>query len=191
MCYMRIAAIFVVSAVAACTSVAPTASPPVTVAIKNPAINNKRITGFQEVTIRSYVPGDGIEQFNRALGPSPDKREEIENAKCVIETAEYVLTFTTPRTLALPKFTSRPTRGTLKCVRDTLAGGVAVTPVPNTPVFGTATPAGLLVAALTASIAANRDIWVYSVPQITLYPVETPPNTDDGAQVPREASPDG
>ncbi len=172
MSYSPLAAVIALCALSACNSVAPTDSPPVSPAIKNPDINNKRITSYQEITIRSFVPGEGVEQFDRALGPSPDERVEIENAKCVIETAEFVLTFTTPRTLALPKFTSRPTRGTLKCVRGNLEGGVAISPVPNTPVFGAATPTGLLVAALTASIAANRDVWVYSIPQITLYPAE-------------------
>ncbi|MBT8156013.1 hypothetical protein KMP13_19550 [Epibacterium ulvae] len=172
MSYPTFAAVIALCVLSACNSVAPTDTPPVSPAIKNPDINNKRITGYQEITIRSFVPGEGVEQFDRALGPSPDERVEIENAKCVIETAEFILTFTTPRTLALPKFTSRPTRGTLKCVRGDLQGGVSISPVPNTPVFGLATPTGLLVAALTANIAANRDVWVYSIPQITLYPAE-------------------
>ena len=170
MSYPAGAAVLAFCLLTACNPVAPVNTPPVTVAIKNPAINNKRITGFQEVTIRSYVPGEGVEQFDRALGPSPDERVEIEHAKCVIETAEFILTFTTPRALAIPKFTSRPTRGTLKCVQGELQGGVSISPVPNTPVFGHPTPTGLLVAALTARIAANRDVWVYSIPQVTLYP---------------------
>ncbi len=180
MSHPTIAAALAICALTACGPITPTGVPPVPAAIKNPDINNKRITGYQEVTIRSFVPETGVVDFDPALGPGPDQRVEVENAKCVIETAEFILTFTTPRTLALPKFTSRPTQGTLKCVAADLEGGVAISPVPNTPVFGAASPTGILVAALTASIAANRDVWVYSIPQVTLYPAtpETDINTD-------------
>ncbi len=170
-----IATVLFLTAVAGCTAVDGTGEAPETVAIKNPGINNKRITGFQEITVRSYVPRPKPETVVGSPRPS-ELREEIAGAKCIIETAEFYLSFTTPRTLALPKFTARPTRGTVKCEAPhgadaVLAGGVQITPIPNTPVFGAPTPSGLLVSALTAGLAVKRDIWVYSIPPVMLQQV--------------------
>lgn len=175
----------VLLAVAGCTPLDSTGEAPVTVAIKNPGINNKRITGFQEITVRSYVPRPKPDDFIGSPRPS-DLREEVEGAKCIIETGEFYLSFTTPRTLALPKFTARPTRGTVKCeaphgVETVLAGGVQITPIPNTPVFGTPTPSGLLVSALTAGLAAKRDVWVYSIPPVMLQQVRIVPDEAETA----------
>ena len=156
-------------ALGACNQFAEVTTPPVEALVKNPGVNNARIKGYSERTIRSVFYTEGEKRIPHGWD-SDRKRvtEEVLGARCHFSSSEVSLTFTTPADLVVPKFQGRPTTGTLTCDAPGYVFKKSVTPVLDGVVVGGASVAGLVAAAVSAGVAASKDTWSYPIPRVEL-----------------------
>ena len=160
----------------ACNQFAEVTTPPVQALVKNPNVNNARIKGYSEHTIRSFSFKLGEKKTSHGWD-SDRKRitEEVLGARCHFSSTEVSLTFTTPAEIIVPKFQGRPTTGTLTCDAPGYVFKQSVAPTLDGVVVGSASVAGLVAAAVSAGVAASKDTWTYAIPRVDL---EAVPESD-------------
>ncbi|KIC19295.1 hypothetical protein [Leisingera sp. ANG-DT] len=146
----------------ACMQSAEVTTPAVTAALKNEGITAPRVQGYKELTFRTHVILDKEKLEATGGYPSSDNMQEVTGAKCTIESAEFKATFITPAKVNVPTLKRRPTDAYVKCAAGSQSGEKTLAPILNGTVVGGASAAGLLAAAVTAGIAAGRDVWSFN-----------------------------
>ncbi|MEL6620257.1 MAG: hypothetical protein AAFP16_15375 [Pseudomonadota bacterium] len=145
------AALAAVVVLAGCEA-AEVTQPPVEVSIKS-TVPSERILGFTEPVIRAYVRKDG-------------NQSEIIGARCTFDSAEISGDLVTPAIVRMPIFKRQPTTLRMACATPELAGNRNIGPQLNGTAVGGASPAGLVVGLVTASIVAAQDKWSYGANNI-------------------------
>ncbi len=149
-------------ALSACMEHAEVTAPPVTVSLKTPDVTTSRVHGFKELTFRTHKVLDKEKQKATGGVASSSNLQEIVGARCTIESAEFTATFITPAKVNMPTLKRRPTKAYITCTTGSQNGQETLTPALNGTVVGGASAAGLLMAAVSAGIAAGRDIWSFN-----------------------------
>ncbi|OED47818.1 hypothetical protein [Leisingera sp. S232] len=146
----------------ACMQNAEVTGPAATASLKNQGVTLPRVEGYKELTFRTHVILDKEKLEKTGGHPSSDNIREVVGAKCTIESAEFKATFITPAKVNVPTLKRRPTNAYIKCAAGGRSGEETLAPILNGTVVGGASAAGLLAAAITAGIAAGRDIWSFN-----------------------------
>ncbi|MBY6138185.1 hypothetical protein KUV26_01935 [Leisingera daeponensis] len=141
---------------------AEVSAPPVTAALKHEGITAPRVQGYKELTFRTHVILDKEKLEETGGYPSSDNMQEVVGAKCTIESAEFKAAFITPAKVNVPTLKRQPTDAYVKCATGSQSGDATLAPMLNGTVVGGASAAGLLAAAVTAGIAAGRDVWSFN-----------------------------
>jgi len=118
---------------------------PVEVTMKT---SGRQVLGFTEPTLRTFVRKDG-------------KQSEVIGARCTFDSAELSGSAVTPAIVRLPIVKGQPTPLRIACSAPELAGTRTVNPILNGTAVGAASPAGLVVGLVTASLVAAQDKWSY------------------------------
>ncbi|WP_299699317.1 hypothetical protein [uncultured Tateyamaria sp.] len=118
---------------------------PVEVSMKT---SGRQVLGFTEPTMRTFVRKDG-------------NQSEVVGARCTFDSAELTGSAVTPAIVRMPIFKGQPTALRVDCKAPGLSGKQTVNPVLNGTAVGAASPAGLVVGLVTASIVAAQDKWSY------------------------------
>lgn len=131
----------------ACMQKAEITSPPQSVSFvsQNAPSNFLR---FQETEIRTFI-GTGSE------------RKEVVGLDCDLKSAEFTLSTTTPSLAYIPVYKGKPTNIYIGCEGGGYSAETARAPSIDGTIVGGASAAGLIVAAVTAGIAAGRNQWSY------------------------------
>lgn len=144
---------------------------PQDVAFKSSPFQENHVTGYRNLTIRTFSFEDRVgfgTQPHQAIGDSLEandpnrKRTRISGMRCVAETDEFRVAITTPGTMRVPTYKTRPSVLYLTRTGNGYKGTRVITPLLDDVAFISSNPAIIVLSAIMVTAAVANNVWVYN-----------------------------